>query len=85
MRAPTVSHYMVRQFMQGTLDMGTLPSIMKGQIETIARRMRRQALRAHKRDAKAYEYRAVALSGGGDRECARRLRQIAKGSLQVSA
>ena len=36
-----------------------------------------------KRQMKAAQYRAVALSGGGKRECARRLRQIAAGSLRA--
>lgn len=66
---------LIRQMFSGALDMSTLPAALRGQIQAIGRRMQRQALRAHKREQKAQEYRRVALAGGGKREVARRAAQ----------
>lgn len=80
----TVTPYLLRQFMVGMSQtaLDALPSFLKGQLESIGRRMQRQAFRAHKRDIKARQYRAVALSGGGKREVARRVRQSARMPLR---
>lgn len=74
----TVTPFLLRQFLAGMSQtaLDALPSFLKGQLETIGRRMQRQTFRAHKREAKAQQYRMAALAGGGKREVARRLRQI---------
>lgn len=51
----------------------------------LQRQRTRQGNRAVKRFIKAQSYRAAALAGGGSREVARRMCQIAAGRLQVSA
>jgi len=80
-----ITPVLVRQFMDGQITLDALPNLLRGQIATIARRLQRQAARAHQRDFRAFAYRKAALAGGGKREVARRLRQIERGSLRVLA
>lgn len=85
MNAPTpvVTPFLIRNMLDGGLDLSALPAAIRGHLQTIVKRMRRQAMRAFNRETKAQAYRAVALSGGGKRAVARRLRQIAAGSLRA--
>lgn len=79
-----VTPTLVRQFMTGMSQtaLDALPSLLKGQLETIVRRMQRQQTRVAMRGGVAWEHRQSSLSGGGKREVARRLRQIAAGQLR---
>lgn len=82
-RTQVVTPFLIRQMWQGGLDMSTLPTALRGQLQAIGRRMQRHAFRAHKRDTKAQAYRAAALSGGSRREISRRAFRIAEGVLRV--
>lgn len=67
-----VSNYTFRQALQGQISLDALPLELRGRIQTLWRKMQRQHVRFVKREAKAQQYRAVALAGGGKREVARR-------------
>lgn len=84
----TVTPHLLRQFMRGGISqdvLAMLPRLLVAELEQIARRIQRHQIRFAKREHHAANHRAAALSGGGAREVARRARQIAAGSLQVSA
>lgn len=49
-----------------------------------AQRDNLQRTRADSQHQRSWEFRAVALQGGGKRECARRLRQIDRGQLTAA-
>jgi hypothetical protein len=56
--------------------MGDLRTML---IEADALRKQRQAVREERHEATRRRHRIMAMSGGGERECARRRRQATKG------
>jgi hypothetical protein len=76
--------FTIRQALQGAIGIEGLSTELIGQIRSIQRRIARQYNRAVKRETKAQQYRTAALAGGGQREMARRLRQIWRCSLTAS-
>lgn len=80
----TVTPNLLRQFRAGDLELSALPHHLANQLRAIARRFDRQHARYVKREHHAANHRVAALAGGGKRECERRRRQIAAGSLTVA-
>lgn len=71
--------------MRGAITVDALPAAMQGMFKAMQAKRARQGNRFVRRLLKAQQYLLVALAGGGQREVARRARQIAAGQLQVSA
>jgi hypothetical protein len=82
MRAPEkskVSDFTFREALRGNIDLVGLPFEVARQILAMQRRLARMHARFAKRETKAAQYAAIGLNG--KRAVARRLRQIAAGSL----
>lgn len=74
---------LLHRALRGLFDFNALPKALQGIFKEVQAKRARQGNRSVRRFMKARHYLSAALAGGGDRECARRRRQIAAGSLRA--